>query len=340
MNTQLYFIAEKSLFQFSKNSTDWALDKTEVKDEFHCLAADPFKVGRLYAGTFDNGLMVSEDHGKTWTSVGDGITHPRVLSVAVSGTEVDNGYGTVWAGTEPSELYRSEDGGKTWTTSQALEDLPSRPTWSFPPRPETHHVRSIQPDLHDENRIFVGIELGGVMRSEDKGMNFEDRKDNSQFDCHTLTMNNLAKGRIYEAAGGGYAESVDGGDTWQTINDGLGDYTYLVDIATDRGNPNVIIASAAKGARTAYNFQNAKTVIVRKENDEPWEIISDGLPQPEGATIFALTSHPTDPGVFYAVNNQGVFQSSDTGKTWQSLIKEWPEHLTQARVRSIIALNK
>lgn len=59
----------------------------------------------------------------------------------------------------------------------------------------------IQPDIHDKQRIYVGIELGGVMKSVDQGKSWEDRKAGSQFDSHDLTMTNKAAGRIYEAAG-------------------------------------------------------------------------------------------------------------------------------------------
>ena len=51
--------------------------------------------------------------------------------------------GAVYAGTEPSALYRSDDGGETWHELESLLELPSRPTWSFPPRPWTSHVRWI-----------------------------------------------------------------------------------------------------------------------------------------------------------------------------------------------------
>src|SRR5699024_530574 len=151
----------------------------------------------------------------------------------------------VWAGTEPSGLYRSEDGGTTWATFPNLLKLPSEPTWSFPPRPHTHHVRWIQPDLHDSNRIYVGIELGGVMKSEDQGEIWEDRKIDSQYDCHTLTMTKQVPGRVYEAAGGGFAQTKDSGKTWETVNEGLDPYTYLVDIAVDPADPDTIIDSAA-----------------------------------------------------------------------------------------------
>ncbi|HLR92729.1 MAG TPA: sialidase family protein, partial [Atopostipes sp.] len=209
MEKSLIFIAGESVFELSKQDIEWKLEEKPNEYGFLCIAADPMIEGRLYAGTFDHGLWISDDKGTSWRSAGKGISHIRVPSVAVSPTEIRNGYHVVWAGTEPSGLFRSEDGGESWTEHPNLLNLPSRSTWSFPPRPYTHHAKWIEPDLHDKNRIFVGIELGGVMKSADKGQTWEDRKPGSQYDCHTLAMHPSAKGRIYEAAGGGYAESTD-----------------------------------------------------------------------------------------------------------------------------------
>ena len=128
-----------------------------------CIAADPHHSERMYCGTFGGGLYRSEDAGENWQKVGLGITENKVMSVAVSPHEVAGGYGIVWAGTEPSRLYRSEDGGDSWTECTALQDLPSKPNWYFPPRPYTHHIRKIQLDTHDPNRLFVAVHEGGVM---------------------------------------------------------------------------------------------------------------------------------------------------------------------------------
>lgn len=336
MGLKLFVALGHSVLEVQRSHSEWTLHEYQVDHKFLCLAADPIQPGRLYAGTFDDGLWVSDNDGQTWRQAGPGITHHRIPSVTVSPTEQKNGYSVVWTGTEPSGLFRSEDGGQTWTDCPTLLDLPSEPTWSFPPRPYTHHVRYIQPDLHEEARIFVGIELGGVMRSVDLGKTWEDRKPGSQYDCHTLTMHPTTKGRIYEAAGGGYAESLDGGETWQTINDGLDPFTYLVDIAVDPADPQTMIASAAKRARTAYNPETAETVIVRRTKDEPWTVISEGLPQPDGSTVFALLTHETEPGVFYAVNNIGIYRSDDSGQTWGHLPVEWPDHLKKERVRGFV----
>ena len=72
------------------------------------------------------------------------LPQPDVFSVAVSAAD-RSGY----AGCEPSMLFRSTDGGQTWQELESLQSIPSRPTWSFPPRPWTSHVRWIAPSPHD-----------------------------------------------------------------------------------------------------------------------------------------------------------------------------------------------
>jgi hypothetical protein len=58
---------------------------------------------------------------------------------------------------------------------RGLEELPSRPTWPFPPRPWTSHLRWIAPSLRGAE-VLCGIELGGVVRSPDGGEAWDDRR--------------------------------------------------------------------------------------------------------------------------------------------------------------------
>src|SRR5947209_13044787 len=126
----------------------------------------------------------------------------------------------MYAGTEPSNLYRSEDGGQRWQQLPALRELPSEPRWSFPPRPWTHHVRTIALHPSDPNAIAVGIELGGVMRSRDGGATWIDHNPQAHSDAHQLLTHPLAPERLYEAAGQGIARSDDRGDTWERLAQG------------------------------------------------------------------------------------------------------------------------
>src|SRR5207244_11883775 len=118
-----------------------------------CLALDG---DALYVGCRGGGLKRSTDGGGSFDDLP--LPEPDVFSVAVSAAD-----GAVYAGSEPSRLFRSADGGDSWAELTALQEIPSRPDWSFPPRPWTSHVRWIAPSPQDPELVLVGIELGGLM---------------------------------------------------------------------------------------------------------------------------------------------------------------------------------
>jgi len=141
----------------------------------------------LYAGSRGGGVVRSTDAGSTWERLD--FPQPDVFSVAVSPAD-----GAVYAGCEPSMLFVSRDRGGSWEELDALRAIPSAPTWSFPPRPWTSHVRWIAPSPHDAGLLLVGIELGGVMRSEDGGGSWSDHRPGAQRDCHALAWHPTAAG--------------------------------------------------------------------------------------------------------------------------------------------------
>ena len=126
---------------------------------------------------------------------------------------------------------------ETWRELEALLEFPSRPTWSFPPRPWTSHVRWIAPSPHDADLLLVGIELGGLMRSTDGGETWQDHRPGAQRDVHSLAWHPRVPGRAYEAGGGGAAWSDDGGETWQPADDGR-DRHYTWAVAVDPDDPD------------------------------------------------------------------------------------------------------
>ena len=327
----IYFATENKIYKAVEDDGNWTMESMDGPEEIRSIAYDEVS-GRLFAGTFNDGLYGSDNDGESWQRLGKDVLHDRVMSIAVSKTEQLGEFSVIWAGTEPSMLYRSENGGMTWTDSPELVELPSEPGWSFPPRPDTHHVRTIQPDLHEAYRIFVGIELGGVMRSLDHGQSWEDRKPGSYHDSHSVRAHPFVEDRIYEAAGEGFAESFDGGDTWTKFNDGLGDYTYMVDVAADPGDADTMIASVARGPREAYMPDRAFTRLVRREAGGEWAFVDEGLPKSEGSAVFALLTDSDQPGVFYAVNNTGIYVSEDAGRSFRKVDARWPADVGSERM--------
>ena len=306
-----------------------------------CLAADPARPGVLYCGTGHGGLWRSDDAGASWQRHSDGIASEQVTAVAVGPD------GTVLAGTEPSALYRSEDGGARWRELAGLRALPSAPTWSFPPRPHTSHVRQILPQ---PGRLSVCIEAGALVRSFDGGETWNDRVPDGPRDTHTLRAHPLAPDRLCSAAGdgfgrrhgydmmaSGYNESRDGGTTWVRPDRGLGDL-YLWGLALDPGDPDVMVASASESPRAAHDPFAARSTLLRRAHGGEWEEVRDGLPGPERCVAAVLAANPAEPGVFYAAGNQGVHRSADAGLSWSALPLDWPDRRRRQRITDLLVL--
>ncbi len=336
----MYIATGDALAVVNQRNGRWEADLHLNDRPTQCVAADPLRPEVVYCGTFGEGLFRSRDAGTSWQPVGDGIRYREVMAVAVSALEHVGGYGVVWAGTEPSDLFRSEDGGDAWQERPSFLQLPSVPTWFFPPRPWTHHIRWIAPDPNVEGRLFIGIELGGVLRSLDDGLTWEDRKPGSEHDAHTLRTHRLAPGRVYEAAGGGYAETFDGGSSWQQFDEGLR-WRYLWGLAVDPGDPEIVVTSASPSARQAHALSGAgaEARICRRAGREPWQEIRDGLPEPEGTPAYVLAANQAEPGVFYAAPHPGgVYRSADTGLTWSQLDVVWPDGYQPRDIRGLVVV--
>jgi photosystem II stability/assembly factor-like uncharacterized protein len=147
-----------------------------------CLTADPLVHGRAWCGTHRGGMFRSDDGGGSWQSVG--LAGRLIMAVTASPVEP----GVVWVGTEPSEVWRSGDAGSTWEQTSRLETLSSSSEWSFPPRPDTHHVRWIACHPLEPERLWVAIEAGALVSTIDGGRTWRDRVPGGPWDTHELAV--------------------------------------------------------------------------------------------------------------------------------------------------------
>ena len=320
--TVIYMTAREGLIVVTgRGDSGWHAELRLDGREVQSVAADPLRPELAYCGTFGDGAFRSDDAGVTWRRAG-GIAHGKVMSLAVSPVERANSRGIVFAGTEPSSVFRSEDGGERWHELTELTELPSSNEWSFPPRPQTHHVRHIQPDPHAAGRLYVAIEAGALVRTDDAGRTWRDRVPGGPLDTHTLATHPAAPGRLYSAAGDGYFESRDGGDTWQQPADGLR-HGYLWGLAVDPADPDALVVTAAPGPRQAH-YEPAESVVYCRATGGPWRETRAGLPASTGRHVALVAAHPAEPGVFFLAWEAELYRSADGGRSWGQLGVEWP----------------
>ena len=74
-----------------------------------------------------------------------------------------------YCGTFDGGLWKTDDGGQSWEKIDGFNKLKSSSTWSFPPRPWTHHVRWIEPYKNKNGYVFAAIEAGALIKSLDGG---------------------------------------------------------------------------------------------------------------------------------------------------------------------------
>jgi photosystem II stability/assembly factor-like uncharacterized protein len=280
-----------------------------IDDRPTCLAADPLVHGRAWCGTHRGGVFRSDDGGVSWQLAG--LDSHLITSVTAGPVQRD----VVWVGTEPSEVWRSEDAGVTWDQTSRLETLASSPEWSFPPKPDTHHVRWVACHPREPDRLWVAIEAGALVSTIDGGRTWRDRVPGGPWDTHELAVHPDAPDTLRVSAGDGYFESHDGGATWRSPSAGL-EVGYLRSVAIDPGDPNVVIVSASSGPYTAYVAGRSNGRLYRRLTPDRWERVRDGWPDPP-STIAPLLCAGANAGELWSADERGVHHSDDGGKSWR-----------------------
>jgi photosystem II stability/assembly factor-like uncharacterized protein len=168
--------------------------------------------------------------------------------------------------------------------------------------------------------LHVAIEAGALLRSDDAGGTWRDRVPSGPKDTHSLAVHPHDPTRLHSAAGDGYFESVDDGDSWRRIVDGL-EHQYCWSIAVSIAYPTTLLLSASKSAYAAHFKESASSFVYRRTGNEAWRQVRDGLPP--GLRTPVVTASSIEPGLFYSSAEGIVWQSVDGGLQWQKLAVQW-----------------
>lgn len=295
----------------------WSVARHMLPDKHISAIHQEPESGLFFAGAFHGGLHVSADQGASWEGRENGLTSNDVYSVASSR---NNGGTRLYCGTEPAHLFCSDDLGGHWTELPALRSVPSVPDWSFPAPPHIAHAKHINFDPHDPDTVYVSVEVGGLLRSTDRGESFEQLHGIYE-DAHRLVIHPEDSERLYVVTGRGLYVSLDGGksfEEWFSRPSEIGNYPDGCVLHPQR--PDLMFLSAAEYSPGQWRKTGSAEARISRSKDggSTWETLTNGLPHRLQASIEALCLEAAgdDVSVFAATTNGDVYCSDDAGDSW------------------------
>jgi photosystem II stability/assembly factor-like uncharacterized protein len=306
------------------------------------VALHPTKPNIIYLATNDY-IFKTRDEGKTWENISQGMTHSRVISLAVDPLLPAN----VYAGTKGDAVFKSFSGGQQWrsmstglggvTITSVVHELKFVPGSSehlfaatsmgvfetenggenwikrMEGMIEVLMVVSVDIDPNQPQTLFAGTS-GGVYRSVD-GAKIWTKVNNGLVPPDVLKSSralSVVKIKIdphrpktvYTATLKGLYKTTDGGDSWQRIAESLPDQ-FLSDLVLDSAKPDVLYITSREGVHKSL------------DGGTTWQAMNTGL---TNLNIRALTISTQDPQVLYlGTNLDGLFRSRNGGKSWEAV---------------------
>lgn len=315
----------------ASSASSWQVTEQSLRGlHVSSLLFEPVR-GGVFAGIHGEGLYFSTDGGHTWESRMDGLSVPHVFSLACA----QGPDGTViYAGTEPAHLFQSLDYGETWSELPALRQVDDLDKWTFPAPPHVGHVKTFAIDPRDTRTLFVGIEQGALLKSQDGGQTWREladyaRPDDRAYkDVHRVMQQPGNPDCLYMTSGIGLYASRDTGETWEHITD----RTYRIGypdqlLFSPEDNQVMFMTGSAMSPGDWQRSHDANATVVRSvDGGRTWEPSAQGLPEHMRGNIEAMSlgKYPGGFDLFLATTDGDVFASRNAAASWDRIVSGLP----------------
>ncbi|MDO8690482.1 MAG: hypothetical protein Q7R39_10825, partial [Dehalococcoidia bacterium] len=266
------------------------------------IAIDPQDHLKVYVATRGQGLFATQDAGRTWRQVGQGVVESSISAVAAA-----SGSSMVYAAGLRHAFYRSGDAGTTWEIAEG--NIGSRaPTWL-----------AIEPA--SPSNIWLAS-VGGLYFSSDGGSNWAESGqgiDSSQI--VNVVVQAADPNLVYVSAwAGGIYRTADGGASWQAMPLGVG---IAAGLGVDPADASLVYAGMIYISGIRDNG-----LYISRDAGLTWQLV----PQLKGSTVSAIAAAP---GKAYVGTDAGIYISEDSGGAW----RQSNTGLSQVSRALILAIN-
>lgn len=322
----------------SGQSTAWLRTGGPSGGVGYDIKAHPANPDVMYVTDAFAGVHKSTDGGLTWTNINRGIDarsgpsgdHIPAFSVTIDPNNPD----VVWVGMQNSnEVYRSADGGATWVKrgNGIVEPIGTFTVRGITVQPGNSDVVYIAGEITVKNSAgsvipgkLFDLVRGVVYKSRDGGQNWTAvwRGDNlaryvilDSMDANTVYVSTgifdreaaNSRPEFDDPGGVGILKSTDGGASWTTINNGLGNL-YVGSLAMHPRDPRRLLAGTGNDA-----YRRGGGIYLTTDGGRSWEYLG-------GQRIGAVEFSASNPNIAYASGLREFLRSDDAGQTWTSYL--------------------
>lgn len=342
------------IYKTTNGGKDW---KEKTPGFFWDIEVSPTNPSIWLASCWEEGVFRSTDSGENWAKVTAGLpsygftrialayapSNPQILyaSYARTGTSLETGF-------QFYGLYRSTDGGITWTQQSDSPNIFGNTIGKTAEYNLGHwaHVLAVSPTNPDV--VFCGSV--NLWKSTTGGRSWEAITHQHglygtamvHFDHHELVFFPGSDNTLYLCNDGGLFKSVDSGETWTDLSNGLV-IRQIYRLGLSAQNPDHVIIGSHDNGSDLYSgewisavggdgmvclidphnpaviycsYQNAH--MYRSDNaGQSWTNISVEF-SGKGAWVTPLVIDPVNPSILYT-GIKRVLKSTNRGNTWEDL---------------------
>ncbi len=286
---------ERGLYNSKDGGKTWqrilhVSDDTGISD----IAMDPNNDNIMYASTYqrrrhfgilvaggpEGGIFKSEDKGKSWRKLSEGLPGGDIgrIGLAISPQKSNVVYALITAKENTKGFYRSEDYGETWKKMSNYQVVDSQ------------YYVEIFPDPHQFDKIY-SVDMRSYV-TEDGGKTFVRIPENKKHvDSHDVIFDPNDPDYIMISCDGGIYESFDRMKTWRFIDNLPIIQLYRVGIDNQKPFYNVY-----GGTQDNDSFGGPSRTINRSGiRNSDWFVTTGG----DG---FQVRIDPSDPNILYTMS--------------------------------------
>jgi hypothetical protein len=296
----LHVATQSGWYRFENQPGQWKqTDRALTFWSLTCLSVDPEQPQVVYAGTEHSGLFISKDCGAHWLRANPNV--PKLMLFSLLAVP-----GAVLVGTVPAAMYEGGNGGN-WKEVEGVRK--SSQSATFPPSPELQsRTRYIAADPVDPARLYVGIEVGGMLLSDDGGKSWRPAGNGlTDPDVHQILACEKKPGTVLAACGEGVFRSLDRGSRWEEITPASHDYGMSVAEDAD----GVIYLGSARGRPNTWlrDKRADAAILLSRDLGIHWESAVEGL----RGGVLDMCANPNGRGILAGTSEGEVISVDDSG---------------------------